>query len=417
MLIVLLLIFHHSGNPPYSKVSAQWTFRVSFAIMAVMTLWLAYFRYYKKVYSSTALQRSKKNARVNQSGYDVKSLKLVMTHFGGRLIGTTSGWFFNDFLFYGNKLFASTFIRIISPGATNNVMTTWLWNLVNIGVSLCGYYLAAFLIDHKFYGRRRMQVVGFLADAVLFLICASEWKSSRWRRSELTPYSLVQPIVQPSTHPRFPDHLLLVFLLPAIRSQVSRAMVSRKTAADTCSCTTFLLAAEVFPISVRATAHGLSAAAGKLGALLPAIVYNYVDNHTKFWIVCWFGFAGWIATLIFIPDTTGLDLKEQDRYWRYVREGRPEEYHGIAVHPRHLSWYEKVVLKRHLAYNPELDRADKAEELRRVYEQRMQSKTNEGEKVEQDAEDEEEISSEATSFFEKTPRLLAQNPPVPKDRL
>jgi hypothetical protein len=54
-------------------------------------------------------------------------------------------------------------------------MTGWLWNLVNIGVSLCGYYLAAFLIDHKFYGRKRMQTVGFLADAVLFLIPASKF--------------------------------------------------------------------------------------------------------------------------------------------------------------------------------------------------------------------------------------------------
>lgn len=174
MLIVLLLIFHHgSGSPPYSEVSAQWTFRVSFGIMAVMTLWLAYFRYYKTVYTSSALARSKKNARVNQSGYDFGTLKLVATHFTGRLIGTTTGWLFNDFLFYGNKLFASSFIKVISPSATDNVMTDWLWNLVNIGVSLCGYYLAAFLIDHKFYGRKRMQTVGFLADAVLFLIPAS----------------------------------------------------------------------------------------------------------------------------------------------------------------------------------------------------------------------------------------------------
>ena len=37
-----------------------------------------------------------------------------------------------------------------------------------------GYYLAAFLIDHKFYGRKRMQLIGFLADGILFLISASE---------------------------------------------------------------------------------------------------------------------------------------------------------------------------------------------------------------------------------------------------
>jgi hypothetical protein len=135
---------------------------------------LAYFRWYKTTYSSTALARSKKNARVNQSGYDFQTLKLVSTHFTGRLIGTTTGWLFNDFLFYGNKLFASSFIKVISPGSSNNITTGWLWNLLNVGIALVGYYLAAFLIDHKFYGRKRMQTVGFLADAVLFLIPASK---------------------------------------------------------------------------------------------------------------------------------------------------------------------------------------------------------------------------------------------------
>jgi len=50
MLIVLLLIFHHgSGNPPYSELSAQWTFRVSFGIMAAMTLWLGMFSHFFSV--------------------------------------------------------------------------------------------------------------------------------------------------------------------------------------------------------------------------------------------------------------------------------------------------------------------------------------------------------------------------------
>lgn len=45
--------------------------------------------------------------------------------------------------------------------------------------------------------------------------------------------------------------------------------------------TTFLVAAEVYPTSIRATAHGVSAAIGKLGALAPTILYNYIDNQTK----------------------------------------------------------------------------------------------------------------------------------------
>lgn len=51
------------------------------------------------------------------------------------------------------------------------------------------------------------------------------------------------------------------------------------------NCTTFLVAAEVYPASIRATAHGVSAAVGKLGALAPTILYNYIGNQTKFWVV------------------------------------------------------------------------------------------------------------------------------------
>ncbi|WVO14752.1 hypothetical protein L204_102390 [Cryptococcus depauperatus] len=382
VLIILLLIFHHSANPPYSEVSAQWTFRVSFGIMAVMTLWLAYFRFYKKKYTSAALRRSKKNMRVNQSGYDIHSLKLVATHFSGRLIGTTTGWLFNDFLFYGNKLFASTFIEIISPSSAGNVIVTWNWNMVNIGVSLVGYYLAAFLIDHKFYGRKRMQIFGFLGDAVLFMICAI------WYEQLSSP-----------THIR---GFQTIYYLSSFFQQFGP------------NCTTFLLAAEVYPVSVRATAHGLSAAAGKLGALLPAIIYNYVETRTRFWIVFPFGFAGVFVTLLFIPDTTGLDLREQDRYWAYVRDGRAHQYHGIAVHPRHLSWWERIVLKRHLAYNPEKDRMQRVRELRMIYEEKRREMEESREHQEDDDLVEEELSRTAYHHFSNEKATSNKNAPSEK---
>ena len=37
-------------------------------------------------------------------------------------------------------------------------MDKWLWNLVNIGCELAGYYMAAMTIDWKLWGRKRMQV-------------------------------------------------------------------------------------------------------------------------------------------------------------------------------------------------------------------------------------------------------------------
>ena len=140
ILIVLLLCFHHgSGNPPYSEVAAQWVYRISFAIPAVGTLWLVYFRTYKMRSASKQLAAAKKKSKV--TGYDTQSLKLTFTYFGPRIIATAGGWYANDIFFYGNKLFQADFISTIT-GNSKSLMPGWLYNLINVGVSLVGYYLA-----------------------------------------------------------------------------------------------------------------------------------------------------------------------------------------------------------------------------------------------------------------------------------
>lgn len=66
--------------------------------------------------------------------------------------------------------------------------------------------------------------------------------------------------------------------------------------------TTFLLAAEVYPTPIRTTAHEVSVAVGKLGALAAIVLYNYIGSKTKFWVVSWFGLLGFCLTIFFIPD-------------------------------------------------------------------------------------------------------------------
>ncbi len=345
VLIIGLLIFHGSLDAPYSETSTQWTFRVQFGIIALLTLYLGYIRYYKMQYQDAALKNAKK--RLNTSGYDSKSLKLSLNHYWHRLVGTAGGWFANDFFFYGNKIFSGVFINVI----TNNrggLTTTWTYNLYNILISLAGYYLAALLMDHKQYGRKWMQANGFVADFILFIIGAA----------------LFNTLTKPGSGIRA---FQAIYFLSSFFNQFGP------------NSTTFLLAAEVFPASIRATSHGVSAAVGKLGALAPAILYNYIDNHTKFWVVSWFGLAGWILTMVFIPDTTGLDLREQERYWECVVNGREQDYHGVAIHPRHLSLYERVVLKRHRHYDPELDRQQKVAELEALFHSSKNEKAVDGE--------------------------------------
>ena len=118
-------------------------------------------------------------------------------------------------------------------------------------------------------------------------------------------------------------------------------------------------------------------------------------------IVNWFCLAGFIVTVIFLPDTTGLDMQEQERYWAYVRAGRAGEYCGIAVHPRHLSLWEKVVLKRHLAYDADLDRMAKMAELRAEYELGMSRAYEEDEASHQLNQEEDDLamSGEANAYF------------------
>lgn len=362
ILIVCLFIFHHgSGNPPYSELAVQWIFRVQFAIPAIGTLWLVYYRTYKMRQASKQLQAAKKKSRV--TGYDVQSLKLMFNHFGFRVLATAGAWFANDVFFYGNKLFQSDFIAVLSPG-NKSVIVGWLWNLVNIAVQLVGYYLASFLIDNKMYGRKTMMIVGFLGDFICFTIPAFNYKY----------YS------KAGVH-----SFQAMYFLSSFFSQFGPNAV------------TFIVAAEVYPTAVRATAHGFSAACGKLGALLPAILYNYLSVPTIFKFVPWWGLAGALVTYLFLPDTTGLDLKEQERRWHYLRLGRPQDYHGVAVHPKHLSFYERL---RGIGkpYDPQADYEMKLQELRGEWEEAQARKVHEGD----DHEDDSAFSDDVSTYFQRT---------------
>ncbi|KAK2593593.1 hypothetical protein QQS21_008722 [Conoideocrella luteorostrata] len=333
LLIVLLVIFNKgTGAPPYSTSAAQYAFRLSFAFPAIGTLWLVYYRTWKMPNASKQLAQAKNQTKV--TGYDVTALRYCFSHFGGRLLATAGTWFCNDVFFYGNKLFQGQFIKVISNDPSS-LMTTWTWNLVNITVSLAGYYLASLLIDNKLYGRKMMQQVGFFMCFLMFVIPAFRYKYY--------------------TGPNGIHSFQTMYFLSSFFNQFGPNSV------------TFLIAGEVFPTPIRASAHGFSACMGKAGALLASVLYNYIEDQQKFYVVPWFGLAGMFLTWLFLPDTTGLDLKEQERRWRYIRDGKAHEYHGIAVHPRHLSLWERV-RGIHKTYDPEADWKAKIADMRAEWE-------------------------------------------------
>ncbi|KAF5574593.1 inorganic phosphate permease [Fusarium pseudoanthophilum] len=365
ILIVLLAIFNNGkSSPPYSKSAAQYTFRLSFAFPAIGTLWLLYYRTYRMRSAGKQLAEAKK--RSNVTGYDVNALRHCFTNFGGRLFATAGTWFCNDVFFYGNKLFQGQFIKVISPDS-KSIFTTWTWNLVNITVSLAGYYLASLLIDNKMYGRKMMQQVGFFMCFLMFVIPAFKFDYY--------------------TSPAGIHAFQAMYFISSFFNQFGPNSV------------TFLVAGEVFPTPIRATAHGFSACIGKSGALLASVLYNYIDDQTKFYVVPWFGLAGMLLTWIFLPDTTGLDLKEQERRWYYIRDGKESEYHGVAVNPTHLSLWERF---RGLgkSYDPEADWRAKVQDMRTEWELVQASR---GPKETEGAmPDDGEFSPEIHEFFKRS---------------
>ncbi|KAL4729788.1 hypothetical protein ACLX1H_001815 [Fusarium chlamydosporum] len=365
ILIALLAIFNNGkSSPPYSASAAQYTFRLSFAFPAIGTLWLLYYRTYRMRSAGKQLAEAKK--RSNVTGYDINALRHCFSNFGGRLLATSGTWFCNDVFFYGNKLFQGQFIKVISPDS-KSIFTTWTWNLVNITVSLAGYYLASLLIDNKMYGRKMMQQVGFFMCFLMFVIPAFKYDYY--------------------TSPAGIHSFQAMYFISSFFNQFGPNSV------------TFLVAGEVFPTPIRATAHGFSACIGKSGALLASVLYNYIDDQTKFYVVPWFGLAGMLLTWVFLPDTTGLDLKEQERRWHYIRDGKESEYHGVAVNPIHLSLWERL---RGLGknYDPEADWRAKVQDMRTEWEL---VQANRGPKDTEGAmPDDGEFSPEIHEFFKRS---------------
>jgi len=230
--------------------------------------------------------------------------KLLMKNYGFRLFGTSATWLLWDVAFYGNKLFQSSFLLALA-GDNTSLLDIAVAITLNAFIALLGYFAAAFIIDSPLVGRLRLQQFGFAITGTLFLICGF-----------------------------FHNHLgpgisVLLYFGSSFFGQCGP------------NATTFLIPAEIFPTEMRTMCHGISAASGKCGALLAAVLFNYLDNVHLFLISGYCCFISCFVTFFCIPETNGLDLLELDKKWRLIVDGRKPEYFGMANDPQFLSYYER----------------------------------------------------------------------------
>lgn len=278
--------------------------------------------------TTTTKQQDRKKANIYQTKHN--GFKLVHQQYGSRMFGAGMAWLLWDISFYGNKLFQSTFLLALVGDNASLIELTGAAAL-NATVALLGYYGAAVLIDLPDYmlgGRRRLQSVGLVATGILFFACG--WLA-----------------LSAST-----SITVTLYLISSFVGQLGP------------NCTTFLIPAEIVPTDQRTYCHGVCAAAGKIGALIAAVIFHFVgssDGGASLFYLCGFaGILGAIITQIFVPETAGLDLLELDLQWNILlgEGGSSGFYDGPAVHEDHLSIYERYRLwggARHSGSNEDGD--------------------------------------------------------------
>ncbi|GAX74530.1 hypothetical protein CEUSTIGMA_g1979.t1 [Chlamydomonas eustigma] len=261
---------------------------------------------------------------------------VAMWYFFPRLLVASAAWTTNDFGFYGNKLQQNVFLNILFPGATPYKQQQW--NVLNTFIALLGYYAAALLCDKPWYGRVRCQYIGFLAMFVFNMVIYGAW-------SHLGSTSASQQGTQA---------LQALYYLISFFNQFGP------------NATTWLVAGEIFPTEIRAPCHGFSAAMGKVGAIIASLWISYISNAQVFFLIAaiW-ALVGAVLTILFLPDTTGLELTEYDRMYHCMVKNGLKEYHGMAVQRKHLSLWEAVVGKWHENFAPDRDIAEREAEIKR----------------------------------------------------
>jgi MFS transporter, PHS family, inorganic phosphate transporter len=156
------------------------------------------------------------------------------------LAGTAGCWFLLDYAYYGNTISTPLIIGLISPHSST--MTTIGIQLAIFTVAaLPGYALAIVRIDRV--GHRRLQLIGFGVMAVCFATIG---------------------LVPGMTTAAAP--FLIVYGISYFFTEFGP------------NVTTFVLPGEVFPVSVRATGHGISAGIGKFGAFIGVFLFPVLQS-------------------------------------------------------------------------------------------------------------------------------------------
>ncbi|KAM0050869.1 putative major facilitator, sugar transporter, major facilitator superfamily [Helianthus debilis subsp. tardiflorus] len=169
---------------------------------------------------------------------------------GLHLLGTTSTWFLLDIAYYSQNLFQKDIFSAIGwiPAAKkmNAIHEVYRIARAQTLIALCstvpGYWFTVFLIDR--IGRFAIQLIGFSMMTIFMFALAIPYH--HW------------------TLPQNNIWFVVIYSLTFFFANFGP------------NATTFVVPAEIFPARLRSTCHGISAASGKLGAIVGAFGFLYL---------------------------------------------------------------------------------------------------------------------------------------------
>jgi MFS family permease len=193
------------------------------------------------------------------------------------LLGTAGTWALLDFCYYGNSISTPEILALLNPAAS--LLHNTLIQLAIFAVfAVPGYIAAILLLDRA--GRKPVQLLGFAMMALMFLLIG------------------IIPGVSANAVP-----FILLYGISYFFTEVGP------------NTTTFVYPAEIFPVEVRTTAHGISAGAGKMGAfagayLFPAMLASSLGIRGAEIVAGAVAAAGLLLTAILLPEPKGKSLEQ-----------------------------------------------------------------------------------------------------------
>lgn len=187
-----------------------------------------------------------------RASFGLFSKEFLRRH-GLHLLGTTTTWFLLDIAFYSQNLFQKDIFTAIGwiPAAKTMSALEEVYRIARAQtlIALCstvpGYWFTVAFID--LIGRFTIQLMGFIFMTIFMFALAipyHHWTLKENRIGFVAMYSLT-------------------FFFANFGP----------------NATTFVVPAEIFPARLRSTCHGISAASGKLGAIVGAFGFLYLAQN------------------------------------------------------------------------------------------------------------------------------------------